>query len=172
MFDSDITVKRRDANFLDVARLFTGEIVYGVPKQTAWTRQLSTEKPVIKYNNAQILAVMEHGSPVKNIPPRELLIPVRKKYARQINDTLLKVCDLLLKSKQDEADEQMEKLAIRIENWTKKFFTDSDNGWAPNSPATIRAKGSDRPLIDTGALRQSIKAIYYKDGRNENETRY
>jgi hypothetical protein len=80
-----------------------------------------------------------------------------------------------------EADMQMEKLALRIENWTKKFFVDPDNGWAPNAPITIhggwmlnkvtgkpiyiKGKHSERPLIDTGSLRQSIKAIYYKEGR-------
>ncbi len=31
--------------------------------------------------------------------------------------------------------------------------------WAPNAPSTIRQKGSDRPLIDTGRLRQSIRHI-------------
>ena len=28
--------------------------------------------------------------------------------------------------------------------------------WAPNAPATVAAKGSDKPLIDTGFLRQSV----------------
>lgn len=30
--------------------------------------------------------------------------------------------------------------------------------WVPNAPATIRRKGSSRPLIDSGQLRQSIRA--------------
>ena len=75
----------------------------------------------------------------------------------------------------------MERLAVRIENWTKKFFTDSDNGWAPNAyitihggwmrnkvtgqPVYVKGKNSSKPLIDTGSLRQSIKAIYYKEGK-------
>lgn len=29
-------------------------------------------------------------------------------------------------------------------------------GWTPNAPSTIRRKGSSRPLIDTGKMRQSI----------------
>ena len=33
-----------------------------------------------------------------------------------------------------------------------------DENWVPNSPATIARKGSDKPLIDTGQLRQSIRA--------------
>ena len=38
-------------------------------------------------------------------------------------------------------------------------------GWAPNAPWTIAAKGSDRPLIDTGRLRQSIRASVDVPGR-------
>lgn len=34
-----------------------------------------------------------------------------------------------------------------------------DGSWAPNAPSTVRAKGSDRPLIDTGALRQSVTYV-------------
>lgn len=36
-----------------------------------------------------------------------------------------------------------------------------DGSFAPNSEVTIRRKGSDHPLIDTGTMRQSVK---YKIG--------
>jgi hypothetical protein len=32
-------------------------------------------------------------------------------------------------------------------------------GWAPNSPVTVKMKGSSRPLIDTGAMRQSVTYV-------------
>ena len=38
-----------------------------------------------------------------------------------------------------------------------------DNGWKPNAPSTIKAKGSDKPLIDTGELRKSIRGIVVED---------
>ena len=52
----------------------------------------------------------------------------------------------------------------------KKWFTDPQNGWAPNAKSTIegwaspwgkkfKGKGSDAPLIDTGALRQSVSYV-------------
>lgn len=31
-----------------------------------------------------------------------------------------------------------------------------DGAWAPNKPSTIAAKGSDKPLIDTGAMRNAV----------------
>ena len=38
-------------------------------------------------------------------------------------------------------------------------------GFKPNAPATVKRKGSDRPLIDTGRMRQSVTfAIVPKGG--------
>lgn len=34
-----------------------------------------------------------------------------------------------------------------------------DGKWAPNAPSTIKKKGSDRPLIDTGTMRQSVNYV-------------
>ena len=77
----------------------------------------------------------------------------------------------------------MEKLALRVQNWCKLFFTDEDNNWQPNSPITIyggwmrnkvsgkpiyiKGKGSDKPLIDTGSLRSSVSAFFSEDNIDE-----
>ncbi len=36
--------------------------------------------------------------------------------------------------------------------------------WAPNAPSTVREKGSNRPLIDTGRLRASIRWVRSRFG--------
>lgn len=36
--------------------------------------------------------------------------------------------------------------------------------FAPNAPSTIKKKGSDKPLIDTGKMRQSVKYVIRKKG--------
>ena len=36
----------------------------------------------------------------------------------------------------------------------------------PNAPSTIRKKGSDHPLIDTGRMRQSVKYVIKKKGES------
>lgn len=114
-------------------------------------------------SNANILALMERGSPVNNIPARPLLEPVRKKYEEKIDEYLENVVLDLAFGDEAGADRLMEELALRMETWTKKFFIDPDNGWEKNAPSTIRAKGSDKPLIDTGALRQAIRAVVVED---------
>lgn len=179
MLDFEI---KRSGNIIQKLKNYKGEVAYGVPQETARKRihdNKDLDKPT--YNNAEILALMERGSIINNLPKRQLLTPVRKKYKEQIDKSLIKICSLLLYGNQVEADEEMERLAVRIENWTKKFFTDPDNNWEPNAyitihggwmknkvtgkPVYIKGKKSDKPLIDTGSLRQSIRAIYYKDGK-------
>lgn len=174
--------KKTQSQLFDLIANYKGEVVYGVPRETANARRHDNkdlDKP--EYNNAEILAVMEAGSVINNIPPRQLLKPVRIKYQKQINEMLINVCNLLLEGNQEAADNEMEKLALRIEGWTKQYFTDSDNNWAPNAYITIhggwmknkksgkvfyvKGKKSDKPLIDTGELRKSIRAIFYKEGK-------
>lgn len=39
--------------------------------------------------------------------------------------------------------------------------------YAPNAPSTIRKKGSDKPLIDTGRMRQSVNYVIQKKGEGK-----
>ena len=34
-----------------------------------------------------------------------------------------------------------------------------DGNWTPNAPATVKQKGSDKPLIDTGAMLQGVTHV-------------
>ena len=143
---------------------FRGKIYFGVPQESSAVRMKWNRNRTIKskdehpqIDNAMILAIMEHGSPVKNIPERKLLEPVVNKHA----EIFEKVYLLLLDGDEKSADLELEILAQRMERWTKAFFNE-DNGWEPNAPSTIRRKKSDHPLIDTGSLRQSIRGIYVK----------
>ncbi len=51
--------------------------------------------------------------------------------------------------------EQLEKIGLMCKGALQRSIKDS-NEYAPNSPRTVRAKGSARPLIDTGLLLNSI----------------
>lgn len=39
-----------------------------------------------------------------------------------------------------------------------------NGSFAPNAPSTIKKKGSDHPLIDTGHMRQSVKYVIKRKG--------
>ena len=43
----------------------------------------------------------------------------------------------------------------------------ANGDFAPNAPSTIKKKGSSRPLIDTGHMRQSVKYYIRKAGETE-----
>ena len=112
-----------------------------------------------KLTNAQIGFINEFGSYSRNIPPRSFLeMPLR-----------LYLADYLLKKKafsQEAIDEAVKngtlldlakKVGIVAEEVIQQAFATRGFGqWKPNAPSTIKGKGSDSPLIDTGELRRSI----------------
>ena len=54
------------------------------------------------------------------------------------------------------ATDELRRAGILGANAAKRWFTDPQNGWAANAPATAARKGSERPLIDTAQMRRSI----------------
>jgi hypothetical protein len=112
-------------------------------------------------NNAELLFIHEHGSPINKIPARRVLGPsVEADGNKQaIANELSKSVRSRLAGDKEGAEKNMMRAAIAGQNAARKWFTDPRNGWAPNKPSTVRRKGSSQPLIDTGALRASIVGV-------------
>lgn len=112
-------------------------------------------------SNAELLFIHTNGSPVKHIPARPVLQPaVEADGNRQaIANELSASVKATLSGDKEQAEKKMLRAALAGQNVARKWFTDGRNGWAPNAPATIKRKGSDRPLIDTGALRAAIVGV-------------
>jgi hypothetical protein len=112
--------------------------------------------------NAELLFIHTKGSPLKHIPARPVIEPAIENDNQ--NKGIIKR-ELAASIKADiEGDyatavKKMKRAAMAGQNAARKWFTDPANHWAPNTPGTIARKGSSRPLIDTGALRQSIIGI-------------
>ena len=112
--------------------------------------------------NAQIMFIMENGSLPNHIPPR----PVLQKtidYAKRhlVNDAVSEgVQRYLLTHNIKDFENALEKMCIRMENYAKKGIRRKELDLAPNSPYTIKLKGSDIPLLDTGQLANSIKCVW------------
>lgn len=62
----------------------------------------------------------------------------------------------LLNSLQREKEQVLRKAGAFLEGKIKELFTKTPSEWPPLKPETIRRKGSSKPLIDTGRLRNSI----------------
>ncbi len=111
--------------------------------------------------NAELLFIHTEGSPINHIPARPVLQPAVQADGNKqaIAHELQKSVKGMLDGNKPEAEKRMMRAALAGQNAARKWFTDPRNNWAPNAPSTIAAKGSDRPLIDTGALRASIVGV-------------
>lgn len=124
------------------------QILVGVPK----TAGAYEDGP----NIATIAAVNNFGTADGHIPARPFLAPAIEKgspeYVRAIEVMLPDVL---------EGKMQPEQLFASLGELAQGHVqAEIDSGeFAPNSESTIRRKDSDRPLIDTGALRQSIRYV-------------
>lgn len=111
--------------------------------------------------NAELLFIHTKGSPLKHIPARPVIEPAieaagnKEIIARELSGMLKAELD----GDHEKAVKGAKRTALAGQNAARKWFTDSRNNWAPNTPGTIKRKGSDKPLIDTGALRASIVGI-------------
>lgn len=113
------------------------------------------------YSEAHELYVHENGSPLWNIPPRPILEPAIENNKEQISKAMKDVALDALEGK--DVIPGLHDVGLKGESICKDWFTDPRNNWAPNSKETIKRKGSERPLVDKGDLKNSIKHVI-KDG--------
>jgi hypothetical protein len=112
-------------------------------------------------NNAELLFIHTNGSPLRKIPARPVLQPAieadgnRQAIAAELESSI----KASIAGNRELAVKRMRRVALTGQNAARKWFSDPRNSWAPNAPSTIKAKGSDRPLIDTGALRNAIVGV-------------
>ena len=99
--------------------------------------------------NAQLGAVMEFGTDNGNIPARPWLSPGvdsgNKEYIGIIADGLEDGQPL---------SQSLERLGLVAVAKVQQYMVDLKS--PPNAKSTVDKKGSSNPLIDTGALRQSV----------------
>ena len=139
-----------------VAYNYAKEKVQNIIKGTVW---LATHEVNVgaQGEHSDLLYLHEAGVPSRNIPPRPVLQPamgqdhVKKSMKRCMRTAVFKA----LRGDIDGAQNEYKKAGIVGMEACKKWITDGTN-LAPNAPATIARKGSSIPLIDTGALLNSI----------------
>ena len=109
---------------------------------------------------AMIARVHEFGNPARGIPERSFLrgsiLFNRKKYVNAA-----KVLSKRALDGRATADQVYGTLGQLASGDVKEYIRNAD--FPALKPATIRRKGSSKPLIDTGQLRQSITYIVVED---------
>jgi hypothetical protein len=116
-------------------------------------------------NNAELLYIFSKGSPATGQPPREVIEPaiVASGNKEAISFELAEVTKAILDANPSLAKTHLRRAGMAGQNASRKWFTDGRNGWAPNAPMTVALKGSDRPGIDSGAMRKAITYVIKED---------
>jgi hypothetical protein len=151
------SLNRKDEkiNNAELAYIHTHGIRAGVMRKEMQPA-IDSGKP---YSKAYEMYIQAHGSPLWQSPPRPIIEPAIEKNKDAIAEKLKPAMRHALNGDKEAALMSLERAGMFAANKAKAYFTDPENGWPENSPATIKAKGSDRPLIDTGALRQAITYV-------------
>lgn len=93
-------------------------------------------------------------------PPRPFLRGSVDDNRDKINSTTASLLQRFIKG--DTAESVLKKLGAFAVGLVRKKILDGP--WIPNAPSTIKKKKSDRPLIDTGRMRQSVHYVIRKKG--------
>jgi hypothetical protein len=123
-------------------------------------------------NNAALAYIMENGAPEVNIPARPFLKPGVASVQPQIAAGLKKAGEFALHGRADAVNRELHRVGAIGRDAVKRKMTDGP--FEPLRPATIAARKLKRksrnntdvkPLIDTGALRNSISYVIREEGK-------
>jgi hypothetical protein len=130
-------------------------------RDNSMIREMQHDLNTMPYSAAHELYVHEHGSPLWKVPPRPILEPAMENGKEQIAELMKDAVEIALDG--GDISPALEQVGMQGQNIARDWFTNPSNNWASNSDGTIKRKGSDKPLIDTGELRKSITYVV-KDG--------
>ncbi len=110
----------------------------------------------------QLGAIHEFGSPDRGIPERSFLRNTMSAKKRE-HDALIRKLGRAVISGKESPNVALEKLGMVAAANVQE--TIADGVPPPNAPSTVKRKGSSKPLVDTGALRQAITHQVFKGKR-------
>lgn len=103
---------------------------------------------------AEVAAFNEYGT--VNIPSR----PFMKTAVDKSKDDILKYYQMSAKNIADgKADAEKVLNGLGVLGKSKVQESIRNGNWEPNAPATIKRKGSSKPLIDTGLMRDTVTYV-------------
>lgn len=157
--------------FKNLKALAQQEVLVGVTQPKAKRKEehdwkVSTRRNTVivdeaTINNAELVYIHTNGSPLRGIPARPIIQPALQAPGNKepIIVELKRAAQAFLAADVPLAKQHLNRAGLTAQNAVRGWFTDPRNNWAPNKPSTIAAKGSDRPLIDTGELRKAMTYV-------------
>ena len=113
-----------------------------------------------KYSKAFEMYIQENGDPIWHAVPRPVLAPSVESEKFHITEQMGKATAAALDGDLAETQRRMRMAGTVAQNAARAWM--NKEHLEPNRPATIRMKGSDQPLIDTGSLRKAIIYVVRK----------
>lgn len=104
---------------------------------------------------ASIALIHEFGSIARNIPARPFLRPTLRGNINKYSRILQQKATAILLGRIS-LHQALSLVGQAAQTDVQKYIVEHAN-FAPLKPSTIKRKGSSRPLVDTGQLRQSIR---------------
>ena len=104
----------------------------------------------------ELAAIHEFGAPAAGIPERSFIRRTMKNKKRAIGEVTAMLARKLLDQRGFTVRSALEVLGVFAATEVKKTITEGEHVPPPLAPATVAAKGSSRPLVDTGRLVGSI----------------
>lgn len=107
---------------------------------------------------AQVAAINEFGA--SDIPER----PFMRQSFENHEGELQAVCDAAqrLVSSGGSAEQALQQIGVIAKGLVQDEIV--NGGFTPNAESTIKKKGSEQPLIDTGTMRQSVNFVVKRRG--------
>jgi len=154
--DSSVLRGQRGAlnRFIDrMRRMDDQQVVVGVPQGKKHTSS-SADGSTQQVDMALIAAVLNYGSRSRNIPARGFIEPSINKnmakyqrlMAREASGVLLQRATL---------NQALQRVGMLMAADVQDYMV-THTGFAPLAEQTIKRKGSSKPLIDSGQVRQAI----------------
>lgn len=144
----DLGAKKKMAAFKELSEL---AVVVGYPGDGPMHASADGEKS--NFTVAQLAVVHEFGSPVNNVPARPFM---QQTWWRNRHETKKKslMAFYMAITAHWSPKQALQNLGLFYEDKVRDTI---DNGYfRPLKQATIEAKGSSKPLIDTGDLRRRV----------------
>jgi hypothetical protein len=160
------TVKDIDRGWKDIGRNYAAfsrsDVFVGLNEGNTGVRQDQEGSSTITM--AGIGAVHEFGTDDGTIPPRPWLRSAVDANRKETGDRYESILRKILDNRVD-LTRELNRLGLWGVKIVRRYIRDTGPGvWLPLSPATIEAKGSSKPLVDTGQMVQSITYIV-REGR-------
>ena len=147
-----------------VKQLTSKETLIGIPAENAGRNDGS---PV---NNAEIGYIQEFGSPEQNIPARPFLVPGVQGALPQITARMKVGGTKALSGDMDAADKTLNAVGLIGQNAVRAKINEGiPPALSPRTLADRRARGrtGEKPLVDTGALRNSVTYVVRGPGKGK-----